>query len=401
MLHHLLTIPAAPSLSLIEGAMGLFDGAGLAATHPHAADGSTASIAKITGWPVILVIDAGRMAESFAAIVHGFATLDPDITIGGIIINRVGSPRHTAKIRAALAAHASVRHIPVLGALPRMADTLPSRHLGLVQAQERPDLHAFIATMAHQIRDCIDLPAVVELAQPLATPHHQNNAADVEHGFVPPLGQRIAIAQDAAFSFIYPHLLAGWRAAGASLHFFSPLKNEAPDAQADAVYLPGGYPELHAATLATATHFRRGMHAAQARGCWIFGECGGYMALGDGLVDKQGTPHRMLGLLPLETSFAKRALHLGYRMITPLHATPLGNAPLYGHEFHYATTLRAGAESAPCDDALFLAQPADNRTATKQGLANGRVFGSFMHIIAAAAAQPAPQPSPYVSQRAY
>ena len=163
------------------------------------------------------------------------------------------------------------------------------------------------------------------------------------------MGQRIAVARDEAFSFIYWHMLEDWRAQGAELSFFSPLADEAPQEGADAVYLPGGYPELHAGCVARAKGFQAGVARAASRKACIYGECGGYMVLGRGLLDENGTAHQMLGLLNLETSFAERRRHLGYRMVE-------GSGPLDGcfaaHEFHYATTLKA--EGAP----LFTAQDA-------------------------------------------
>jgi len=196
---------------------------------------------------------------------------------------------------------------------------------------------------------------------------------------LPPLGQHMAIACDAAFCFMYPHLLKGWRQQGARLSFFSPLANEAPPSEADSIFLPGGYPELHAARLAGNSTFKAGMMAAAAAGKRIYGECGGYMLLGDSLEDAQGNSHAMLGLLPLATSFKKRRLHLGYRHLQLLAGGVWGNRwpeKLRGHEFHYSTITSQGEAAA-----LFQAHDARGDNLGLLGKVRGNVAGSFIHII--------------------
>jgi len=196
---------------------------------------------------------------------------------------------------------------------------------------------------------------------------------------LPPLGQRIAIARDTAFTFAYEHLLLGWRAAGASLSFFSPLADEAPAAEADAIYLPGGYPELHAETLANAGRFRLGMQEAARRNERIYGECGGYMTLGEGLVAADGSRHGMLGLLPLVTSFAERRRHLGYRRVAPLAGSGFSQS-MTAHEFHYSTVAHEGEA-----DRLFTVTDAMGEDLGTAGLRRGAVSGSYMHLIDLAA----------------
>jgi cobyrinic acid a,c-diamide synthase len=173
-------------------------------------------------------------------------------------------------------------------------------------------------------------------------------------------------------------VLEGWRAQGAELSFFSPLADEPPDPAADAVYLPGGYPELHAGRLAAAERFHTGLRQAAAQGKAVYGECGGYMALGEALTDADGRVHRMAGMLPLCTSFAERRLHLGYREAVVLHDGPLGPAGsrFRGHEFHYATTLRVAGE-AP----LFALRDALGSDLGTGGVRRGSVIGSFIHLI--------------------
>lgn len=190
-----------------------------------------------------------------------------------------------------------------------------------------------------------------------------------------PFGQRIAVARDVAFAFAYPHLMQDWRDAGAAISFFSPLADEAPAADADAVFLPGGYPELHVGRIAGAEKFRAGMHTSVERGALIYGECGGYMVLGDSLGDADGAEHPMLGLLRLTTSFRRRMLHLGYRRLRPLGDLPW-KTPLTAHEFHFARIVSEGD-----GDPLFEAESVDGEPLGPIGLRRGRVMGSFAHVI--------------------
>lgn len=339
---------------LIEGAMGLFDGA------PPDGRGATADLARQLNLPVILVIDAARMAQSVAPLAMGFARHDPGVRIAGIILNRTGSPRHDTMLRRALAPTG----LPVLGALPRLPDlTHPSRHLGLVQAEERPDLEAFIARAADHVAAHADLDAIAALFAPLpkAPPTPRLN----------PPAQRIAIARDRAFAFAYPHLLADWQTAGATIQTFSPLADD-PVPAADLVLLPGGYPELHAPRIAAARTFLATLRKA-AETTAIYGECGGYMVLGETLTDAEGRTHPMAGLLPLATSFATRRLHLGYRHVTATEGPFRGRWA--AHEFHYATTTRATGTP------LFTATDAEGTPLPPMGLVRGRVSGSFAHLI--------------------
>lgn len=359
-------LEAEAELVLCEGVMGLFDGAG-----PEGEAGSTAELARITGWPVLLVVDAHGQGASAAALAAGFARHDPALPLAGILFNRVAGPRHRELLENAIARH--LPDLPRLGAMPadpRLA--LPVRHLGLVPATERAGTEAAVAHAAAAIGEAIDIDRLLQLAR-----HSLLSEAGAALP-LPPLGQRIAIAHDDAFLFTYPAVLDGWRREGAALSFFSPLADEAPDPLADAVYLPGGYPELHAGRLAAAEHCRSGLRRAAAAGAAIYGECGGFMLLGESLTGAEGIAHRMAGLLPLDTSFAERRLHLGYRRARLLAETPLGRrgARFRGHEFHYATTVGAG-------DAEPLFDLADSCGADlgASGMRRGPVFGSFIHLI--------------------
>ncbi len=346
--------------------MGLFDGAGAEAA------GSTADLAALTGWPVVLVIDARGQGGSVAALVRGFATHRRDVPIAGVILNRISGPRHRAIIEAALAA--TLPELTVLGAVPRNDDlALPERHLGLVPAGEHGALDAFLDAAADHVATAIDVPGLLAAARPSS---HAPSTERVQP--LPPLGGRIAVARDSAFAFLYPAVLEGWLRGGAELSFFSPLADEPPDASATAIYLPGGYPELHAGTLAGNAGFLGGLREAAGRGATIYGECGGYMILGDALIDAAGVRHRMAGLLPLVTSFAERQLHLGYRALSLAGPTPLGGAgsAFRGHEFHYASIVSEGSA-----ETLFAARDAMGNPLGAAGLRVGTAMGSFMHLI--------------------
>ncbi len=345
---------------IIEGAMGLFDGA------PPNGKGSTADLARILDLPVVLIVDAKAMSQSVAALVSGFAGFDPNVRVAGVILNRVGSDRHTEMLKTALAP----LNIPVLGAIPRRDDlSRPSRHLGLVQAGEMSDLEPFLDRAADLVARSVDLTALRGLMAP------SDWSANVDISQSP---MRIAIAQDAAFSFAYPHMLADWKRCGSTILPFSPLADD-PVPDADRVFLPGGYPELYARQLAGANTFMQSLRNA-AQTSDIYGECGGYMILGETLIDGDGTAHKMAGLLGLTTSFKDRKLHLGYRILQqraphPLIATTSATNAYSAHEFHYATTLDAQGS------ALFDASDAEGALLGPIGLIDGCVAGSFSHII--------------------
>lgn len=348
---------------VVEALMGLFDGV---SGRGHWGTGASADTAAATGWPVVLVLDVSGQSQTAAATARGFQNYRDGVAIAGVILNRVGSERHVRLATEGVEA-AGLR---VFGALPRKADlVLPERHLGLVQAEETLDLTQRLDALADLIEANVDVPAVLAAARPGAI------NGDTTPPMQPP-GQRIALARDAAFSFVYPHLIAGWRAAGVEIIPFSPLANEAPENSADVAWLPGGYPELHAGTLANATRFKAGIRAfAETRA--VHGECGGYMALGAGLVDANGARHEFVGLFGLETSFENRKMQLGYRRAEVLADCLLGQKGqiITGHEFHYATILNSP------DEPLFRMQTADGEALAQGGSRKGHVTGSFFHVI--------------------
>jgi cobyrinic acid a,c-diamide synthase len=355
-------------ICIAEGVMGLFDGA---PEIGQSGRGATADLAALLGWPVVLVLDVSAQAETAAAIALGCATYRPGVRIAGVILNKVAGARHEELIVTALERIG----LRVLGALPRRDDfVLPERYLGLVQAAETADLEVRLERMAEAVTAAVRLDDLVATALPC--PFAGDGPAPSGCSRASPPGQRIALARDAAFSFTYPHLIERWRLAGAEILPFSPLADEAPGAGADTVWLPGGYPELHAGALSSAQKFRAGVRHAAGRVA-VHGECGGYMVLGQGIEDAQGVRHEMLGLLSLETSFANKRLHLGYRRARLLADCPLGRAgdDVLGHEFHYASVVSSS------DEPLVVCHDARHERVAESGSRRGRLTGTFFHVI--------------------
>jgi len=352
---------------IAEGSMGLFDGV---ASVGASGDGASADIAARFALPVVLVIDASGQSQSAGAVALGFSHFRPDIKIAGVILGNIASDRHFALAKRGV----ERAGLKVFGALPRgCVPKLPERHLGLVQAAETPDVLSLIDKLADALEKNVDIDEILNSCVtsnsfPLTT----NPSCLV------PKAQRVALAQDIAFSFIYPHILADWREAGAQILPFSPLANEAPPANADICWLAGGYPELHAEKLANNHIFLNGLREF-AKEKPVHGECGGYMVLGEGIIDAEGKEWKMAGLLPLATSFAKRKLHLGYRAVRLAEDSPIGakNMLVRGHEFHYASIIKQG-------EALSLGEASDaNGIALgSAGMKLGNVTGSFFHMVA-------------------
>ncbi|MEO1795796.1 MAG: cobyrinate a,c-diamide synthase [Pseudomonadota bacterium] len=343
---------------VVESAMGLFDGAGLSGA------GSAADVAERFGLPITLVVDCAKAAQTIPALVEGITRHRPGLRFHGLVLNRVGSARHEAILREALKRSDTP---PVLAVLRREDGlTLPSRHLGLVQAAEHPDLPQKLDAMAEWLRRAVDPRTLLATSDAPAGASPQ----------IPPPGKRIAIAKDEAFSFIYPHFLTSWVNAGAQIAEFSPLADEAVP-EADFVFLPGGYPELHAGRLARARTFIKSLRNA-SQNITIYGECGGYMTLGETLIDGDGAAHAMAGLLPVTTSFATPKLTLGHRALRAEGGPWPGanNLVWRGHEFHFSTAVEE--RGTP----LFTARDADGAALPAMGLRSGNVSGSYAHLIA-------------------
>nr|WP_315260543.1 cobyrinate a,c-diamide synthase [uncultured Duganella sp.] len=290
---------------LIEGVMGLYDGT------PSSAD-----LARAFGVPVMAVIDAGAMAQTAGALVHGLRDYGP-VEMAGVIANRVASEGHAKMVAS------SLRDIPLFATLPKQSRSLPERHLGLVLPGEVAGIDQLLDDLSDQL--AFDEAAWQQLRDVDITP------APAPATVTPALaGKTIAIACDAAFMFIYPANLDMLRTLGATLTFFSPLANEAVPVQADAIYLPGGYPELHAEQLAQAATWQASIRAAHAAGTPIVAECGGMMALADTLANKRGAVWNMAGLLPGAVAMQPRLAGLGPQGLPTPHGV------LRGHTFHYS-----------------------------------------------------------------
>jgi cobyrinic acid a,c-diamide synthase len=327
-------------LILVEGVMGLFDGT------PSAAD-----IAERFAIPVMALIDASAMAQTFGAVAHGLASFRPGLPFAGVLANRIGSPRHAEMLHASLPPG-----MGWFGALPKSADSLPERHLGLLQAAEIDDLEARLDKLADSLADSadVDLPAPVDFG-------------DVVSPVVPPLlaGQRIAIARDAAYGFIYPANLDTLQALGAELRFFSPVAGD-PLPECDAVWLPGGYPELHAEALSANTGLWSALRVHVDAGKPLLAECGGMMSLFAEVVDKSGSSHCFAGLLPGRAVMQQRLAALGTQFVD------LPEGSLAGHTFHYSKSETALAP-------LCLAHTADGQTG-EAVYRRQRLTASYVHF---------------------
>ncbi|KRR25704.1 cobyrinic acid a,c-diamide synthase [Bradyrhizobium lablabi] len=353
-------------LLICEASMGLFDGVPV----QPGRSGSSADVASALGLPVVLVLDVSAQSQSAGAIAKGFMTFDERVKIAGIVLNRVASERHLRLVSDGISRLA----IPILGSLPKSNGmALPERHLGLVQAAETPELESKLDAMAEFVAQHVQMDALFGCAEAFLASQAGPHATALQ-----PPGQRIAIAHDKAFSFTYRHILDGWRNSGAEIRTFSPLADEPPPADCDICWLPGGYPELHAAQIASASRFLEGLrHFAAIKP--VHGECGGYMILGETLTDAAGKTYPMAGLLGVQTSFFKPKMHLGYRQAR-LAASgclgPLGKT-LKGHEFHYAEITAHGS-----DEPFAFVTDAYGSDFAPTGSRRGRVTGSFFHIIA-------------------
>lgn len=362
-----------PDIAVVEGVMGLYDGASA-----QGGQGSTAEVAALLDAPVLLVADVRGMSRSVAALVAGYTRFDPALRFAGVVCNRVGGPGHRELLRGALAAHCP--DVPLLGLLARdTALGLPSRHLGLAQAHEHDwaELSTRLADWfeaglaeAGQSLDGL-LARCAAMAPPQCPGTPPNDGGTPEQLITPPFPAaasliegperrvRIGIARDAAFSFLYPENLFLLQMAGAEPVFFSPLDDAALPPGIGGLLLPGGYPELHAARLAANAPMLAAVRALSARGRPVHGECGGFMYLMRSITDAHGTRHAMTGCLPADCRMDARLRALGYREAEILHASPFGPAGtmLRGHEFHYSHLEPTAADGASADHSARSALP--------------------------------------------
>lgn len=342
---------------LVEGVMGLFDGAAPAIAQQKVEDheqrrtlggfGSTAHVAHVLNLPIVLVVDCSRMSQSIAALVHGYCHFDPNLQIAGLILNRVGSDRHLHLLQTALAP----LKLPVLGVLHRQDDiTIPDRHLGLLPTTEFPHLEPLITNLANLAAASFNWEKIMPL---LATEQNQKLAAARSNlapaastsppthrlsPLPPALPLRIAIAHDAAFSFYYADHFDLLRTLGAELVFWSPLRDSTLPENLQGLILGGGFPEMFAAALSANLSLRKAVRAAIAAGIPTYAECGGLMYLCEAIVDFDQQAWDMVGVLPTQAVMGQR-LTLGYRQVEAQQdgiLLPQG-ATAWGHEFHRST----------------------------------------------------------------
>jgi cobyrinic acid a,c-diamide synthase len=319
--------------ALIEGVMGLFDGAsGLTDI------GSTAQIAKLLNVPVVLILNCSSTSRSIAAIAHGYRTFDPQVQIAGLILNQVGSDRHLELLTAAL----SSLHLPILGVLRRRDDlSIPDRHLGLIPAQELTDLNATVDRLADVGETCFDWERLLPLlsSQPVSTPSPCKGEG-VKISATPPRIPkiRLAVAKDAAFNFYYADNLDLLRAAGAELVEWSPLSDSQLPPDVQGLYFGGGFPEVFAETLAANQPARQAVKAAIVAGMPTYAECGGLMYLCNQIIDFEDISYPMVGIFSTTAVMGKK-LTLGYRQLTALQDSLLLKTGdrVWGHEFHRST----------------------------------------------------------------
>ncbi|HEY8606254.1 MAG TPA: cobyrinate a,c-diamide synthase [Noviherbaspirillum sp.] len=290
---------------LVEGVMGLYDG------NPSSAD-----LARRFGLPVLAVVDAGALAQTAGALVLGLRDYGP-VPMAGVVANRVAGARHAGMVAG------SLRGVPLLGSLPHQPLSLPERHLGLVPPDEQRSVDESLDRMAQQL--ALDDDAWNAVPATAFTPAAGGPAA-------PRLleGRTVAVARDAAFAFLYPANLECLQAMGAAIVFFSPLADEPVPAGANAVYLPGGYPELHLHALSRALHWRLSLHAALAAGTPVYAECGGMMAATGSIVSTEGAEWPMAGLMP------GRALMQPHLVAIGPQAWTTDDGELRGHAFHHS-----------------------------------------------------------------
>ncbi|MEJ7796918.1 MAG: cobyrinate a,c-diamide synthase [Solirubrobacteraceae bacterium] len=355
---------AGADIAVIEGVMGLFDGAS-----GRGELASTAHVAKLLDAPLLLVVDAASMARSAAAIVHGYTTFDPDVNVAGIVFNRVGSDHHEALLRDAVAPLG----VPVLGALRRDERVVaPERHLGLVPAGEREGrTRVALESLAGAVARCVDVAAIERLARAAGADGPSGPCWSAEPAAAPAgCGARIAIARGPAFSFHYEENLELLQAAGAELAAFDPLHDDALPSGSGALILAGGFPEVYGEALAANAPLRADVAAFVAAGRPVLAECGGLLYLCDEL-----DGHAMCGAIPARASMT-RSLTLGYREAVAATSTPWMQAGerVRGHEFHYSRVQ-------PPDGAARAAWTLAARgTQRPEGLVAGALQASYLHV---------------------
>lgn len=354
-------------IAVIEGVMGLYDGYG---TDPNYC--SSAAMAKQLGCPVILLVDGKAVSTSIAATVMGFQRFDPTLNIAGVILNRVNSDSHYQLLADAITRYCG---LPVLGRLPTMADVaLPSRHLGLVPAQEHTPQDERWERLAQQLEKTVNIDHLLALSHLSALPEGE---VPTPPDAALAAGLTLALAEDEAFNFYYPDNLEMLEQAGVKIQRFSPLHDEKlPDCQM--IWLGGGYPEVHAAKLAANVRMRDSLREAHQQRIPLYAECGGLMYLGESLTDGEGETHAMCGVLPGHSQMGKRLTRFGYCEATALHDTLLARKgeTLRGHEFHYSDfsgPLPAAFDCSKWRDGIAISR-------WQGGVQHQATFASYLHV---------------------
>lgn len=356
-------------IAIVEGVMGLYDGR----DGPQGM-GSTAEIAKWLKAPVILLIDAGKLSQSAAALVLGYRQLDPTVNIVGVIANKVGSPNHLRLITEAVEKKAG---LPLLGYLPQKAGlNLPERHLGLVPSAEKPELDDFLARLVQQIEETIDVSRLLELAR-TAEPLKLTGGERLFPQEKPTRRTSIAIARDEAFNFYYQHnldLLAAW---GAELKFFSPLRDSSLPSGVQGAYIGGGFPEVFAAELSANTALKADLARLANDGRPIYAECGGLMYLSQGIIDFDEQRFPMVGLVPGWSKMQKKRQRLGYTTAEAVQDSVIAarGQKLLGHAFHWSNLPEPTAEQA----AYSILEPSKQLEGFITG-PRANILASYLHL---------------------
>lgn len=355
---------AGADVVLMEGNRGLFDGVDADGTH------STAELAKLLGSPVLLVVDVTKSTRTVAAQVLGCQTLDPQLNLGGVILNRVGTARQEALVRSAVE---QITGLPVLGAIPRLAgdDPLPGRHLGLVTVAEHPDGERAIVRAAEEVARHVDLERALKLAASAPVVELPLLELDLQ-----PRSCRLGYLADPAFSFYYPENLENLRRQGAELVPVAPGA-EAALPRLDGLYIGGGFPELHAERLADDRSLCEELRAQAAAGLPIYAECGGLMYLARELIVK-GSSYRMASVLDLVVEQTPRPQGHGYEVATVDRGNPFfpTGSTLVGHEFHYSRVVDGADASAT----VLALERGRGTGGERDGIVKGSVWASYLHL---------------------
>jgi cobyrinic acid a,c-diamide synthase len=363
-------------IAIVEGVMGLFDGA------RNAGEGSTAAMAKHLRLPVLLVVDASRMAASAAALVRGFETFDPAVRIAGVVFNHVGSAGHFSLLREALEQAGSA---PAVGYLPSDASfRIPERHLGLYTAHEDVLSNAALDRLSSLMEQFVDLDRVLEIAGSQEEDQEEDEEED-EEAYETARPERcedspvvrVAVARDRAFCFYYEDNLDALRAAGAEIVEFSPMADRALPERIDALYIGGGYPELYAADLSANHSMRAAIECFVQSGRPTYAECGGLMYLGRHLRLREGQDVPMVGVLPFGTMLTDRLVRFGYTEVRFTSDCLLGHsgAEARGHSFHYSSI-----DGDPAVDCVYHVRSTLSGAENTEGYIVGNLLASYIHL---------------------